>query len=58
VSDFRCGEQPFNKKPMCAAEATATIRRSEWGLTEGIKFSNPADAIKLVVPVEAYRDAS
>lgn len=58
VNNFKCGEQPFNKKPMCAAEATATIRRSEWGMTEGIKFSNPADEIQLVIPVEAYREAS
>lgn len=58
VANFKCGEQPFNKKPMCAAEATATIRRSEYGMTEGIKFSNPADEIKLVIPVEGYRDVS
>ena len=54
VTDFRCGEQAFNKKPMCGAEATATIKRSEWGMTDGLKIGNPADEIKLTIPVEGY----
>jgi polyisoprenoid-binding protein YceI len=54
VVNFICGEQTFNKKPMCGAEATATIRRSEWGMTEGLKIGNPSDEIKLTIPVEAY----
>lgn len=58
VANFKCGEQPFNKKPMCAAEATTTIKRSEWGMTEGIKFLNPGDDIQLVIPVEGYREMS
>ena len=49
-----CGEQTFNKKPMCGAEATATIRRSEFGMTEGLKIGNPGDEIRLDIPVEAY----
>jgi polyisoprenoid-binding protein YceI len=58
VSSFTCGEQTFNKKPMCGAEATTTIKRSEWGMTDGLKIGNPADEIKLTIPVEAYRDPS
>ena len=58
VSGFRCGQQTFNKKPMCGAEATATIKRSEWGMTDGLKLGNPGDDIKLILPVEAYRDVS
>ena len=58
VANFKCGEQPFNKKPMCAAQATTTIKRSEWGMTEGIKMTNPGDDIQLIIPVEAYRDMS
>ena len=54
VADFRCGEQTFNKKPMCGAEATTTIKRSEWGMTNGLNIGNPADDIKLTLPVEAY----
>jgi polyisoprenoid-binding protein YceI len=56
VANFNCGENPFNKKPMCGADATATIKRSEWGMTDGLKINNPADDIKLVVPVEAYKE--
>jgi len=58
VANFSCGEQAFNKKPMCGAEATATIKRSEWGMTDGLKLGNPGDDILLIIPVEAYRDVS
>jgi len=54
VSDFACGEQAFNKKPMCGAEATATIKRSEFGMTNGLNIGNPADDIRLIIPIEAY----
>jgi len=58
VANFSCGEQAFNKKPMCGAEATTTIKRSEWGMTDGLKLGNPGDDIQLIIPVEAYRDVS
>ena len=58
IVNFVCGEQTFNKKPMCGAEATATIKRSDWGMTEGVKIGNPSDGIRLTIPVEAYRDQS
>jgi polyisoprenoid-binding protein YceI len=54
VASFVCGQQTFNKKPMCGAEATATIKRSEFGMTSGLEIGNPADEIKLTLPVEAY----
>jgi polyisoprenoid-binding protein YceI len=56
VVDFACGENPFNKKPMCGANATATIKRSDWGMTNGLNIGNPADEIRLVLPIEAYRE--
>ena len=55
VANFTCGEHPFNKKPMCGAEATANIKRSEWGMTAGIPFA-PADEIRIIIPIEAYRE--
>ena len=58
VANFVCGEQPFNKKPMCGADATATIKRSDWGITDGLKMSNPSDEIKLVIPIEGYREGA
>jgi polyisoprenoid-binding protein YceI len=56
VANFNCGENPFNKKAMCGADAAATIKRSEWGMTNGLQINNPADDIKLVMPVEAYKE--
>jgi polyisoprenoid-binding protein YceI len=58
VVNFVCGENPFNKKPMCGAEATATIKRSDWGMTNGLNINNPGDEIKLLIPVEAYREVA
>jgi polyisoprenoid-binding protein YceI len=56
VTNFVCGENPFNKKPMCGAEAAATIKRSDWGMTNGLNVNNPSDDIKLLIPIEAYRE--
>ena len=56
VVNFVCGENPFNKKPMCGAEADATIKRSEWGMTNGLNINNPGDEIKLMIPIEGYRE--
>ncbi len=58
VANFVCGEQPFNKKPMCGADATATIKRSDWGITDGLKINNPSDEIKLLIPIEGYREGA
>jgi polyisoprenoid-binding protein YceI len=57
IANFMCGENPFNKKPMCGAEATAAIKRSEWGMKAGIPNSS-SDEVKLVIPIEAYRDGA
>ena len=54
VTGFHCGANTFNKKPMCGAEATAMIKRSEWGMTTGVNIGNPGDEIRLAIPVEAY----
>lgn len=55
VTDFGCGPQPFNKRPMCGGDATATIKRSEWGMTANLPVA-PADDVKLEIPFEAYRE--
>jgi polyisoprenoid-binding protein YceI len=51
VTNFKCGPNPFNKRPMCGAEAAATIRRSEFGM----KYLLPAigDDVTIVIPIEA-----
>lgn len=57
VLSFTCGENPFNKKPMCGALATATIKRSEFGMTTGVAAMAPGDEVTLTIPVEAYRES-
>ena len=56
VTYFNCGESPFNKKAMCGADAATTIKRSDWGMTDGLKINNPSDEIRLIVPIEAYKE--
>jgi polyisoprenoid-binding protein YceI len=55
VANFVCGEHPTNKKPMCGAEATTTIMRSEWGMKYGMPKA-VSDEIKLTIPIEAYKE--
>ena len=55
VANFVCGEHPSNKRPMCGAEATTTIMRSDWGMKYALPKS-VSDEIKLTIPIEAYRD--
>lgn len=55
MTKFTCGENPFNKKPVCGGEATATIKRSDWGMKAGIPISS-SDDVKLILPIEAYKE--
>lgn len=54
VTDFKCGAHPINKKAMCGANASATIKRSDFGLSAYI----PAipDDVKLEIQIEATKD--
>jgi polyisoprenoid-binding protein YceI len=54
IAAASCRDHPANKKPMCGADATATIKRSDFG----IKYALPAvgDEVKLSIPVEAFKD--
>lgn len=54
VSNFKCGANPENKKPLCAGDVSAEIKRSDFGL---IKYLGAvSDSVKVTVPVEAYKD--
>lgn len=55
AENFICGKHPVNKKPMCGAEVTTTIKRSEWGMTYGIPKS-VGDNVKVTIPIEAYQE--
>jgi polyisoprenoid-binding protein YceI len=52
ISDFHCGTHLVYRRAMCSAEVTATIRRSDFGMTSGLP-NVAGDEVRLVIPVEA-----
>lgn len=54
VTRFHCRMHPMLKKDFCGADATATIKRSDWGM----KYAVPAvsDDVKLDIAIEALKD--
>jgi len=52
IADFRCGTHLVYRRAMCSAEVTATIRRSDYGMTSGLP-NVAGDEVGLVIPVEA-----
>ncbi|MFO1415204.1 MAG: YceI family protein [Burkholderiales bacterium] len=55
ITEFRCGTHPYTRRAMCGARATATLRRSEFGMTAGIPAA-AGDEVRIVIPVEAMRE--
>ena len=53
VRSFHCGDHPMAKVPACGANATASIKRSDYGMT----YALPAvpDEITLEIEVEALQ---
>lgn len=51
---FNCIAHPLNKKTVCGGTATATIKRSEFGMTKGLP--GIGDEVTLSIPVEAFKD--
>lgn len=54
IESFKCGTHPINKKPLCAADVSTTIKRSAFGMTKYVPAVS--DDIKLMIPVEAFKD--
>jgi polyisoprenoid-binding protein YceI len=54
VNNFKCGPNPFNKKPMCGGEATGTLKRSEFGMKAALMAAS--DEVKISIPFEAARE--
>jgi len=54
VTAMKCGVHPFSKKELCGFDATATIKRSDFG----VKYGLPAigDEMQLMFEVEAYKN--
>lgn len=52
VSSFLCGDHPLKKVPMCGADATTTLKRSDFGMS---KYSpNIGEDVLLRIEIEAH----
>jgi polyisoprenoid-binding protein YceI len=54
INAFNCGVHPINKKNVCGADASATLKRSEYGMTKYVP--GVSDEVKLQIQVEAFKD--
>jgi len=54
IHQFLCKQHPMHKREVCGADASATIDRSEFGVSYGQSFGFKQD-VKLLIQVEALR---
>lgn len=54
VTHFSCGMHPMLKKEVCGADATTTIKRSEFGMTKYLPAIS--DDVKLLLNVESIKE--
>jgi polyisoprenoid-binding protein YceI len=54
VNKFHCGAHPVAKKPACGADASTTVKRSDFGIKYGLPVIG--DEVKLLLNVEALKD--
>lgn len=54
VERWVCKDNPMNKKPMCGGNASATLKRTDWGMKYGVPAIG--DDIRLWFSVEGYKD--
>lgn len=54
ITRFHCAHNNFAKKEVCGADALATIRRTEFGMTR--YAPGLGDEVKLLINVEALKD--
>lgn len=54
VTLFRCIQHPANKRDMCGAEASTSIKRSEWGIKRGA--TGIGDDVRIAIQIEAYKE--
>jgi len=54
VTSFNCGPHPMNKKQVCGANATATIKRSEFGMNTYVPAVG--DEVRITIEVEAFKN--
>jgi len=54
VDRWVCRDNPVNKKPMCGGNASATLKRSDFGMK--YQVPNVSDDLKIVLAFEAEKD--
>lgn len=54
VKGFACGTHPINKKALCGADISTTIKRSDFGMTKYLP--GIGDMVVINIPVEAFKD--
>jgi polyisoprenoid-binding protein YceI len=54
VTHAQCGVHPFNKKELCGFDATANIKRSDFGVKYGLP--GIGDDMELMFEVEAFKN--
>jgi polyisoprenoid-binding protein YceI len=54
ITRFNCGMHPVLKKEVCGADATATVKRSEFGMTKYLPALG--DDVKLLLNVESIKE--
>lgn len=54
ITAFKCGANPMSQKAMCGIDATAQMKRSDFGMKYGLP--NVGDDLKLTFEVEAHKD--
>jgi polyisoprenoid-binding protein YceI len=54
VTRFKCAAHPLFKKDMCGADATAKLKRAEFGMDKFVAVDG--DEVTVLVSVEAYKN--
>lgn len=54
VTLFRCIQHPANKRDLCGADASAAIKRSEFGIKRGAV--GIGDDVRISIQIEAYKN--
>ncbi|MDP1682008.1 MAG: YceI family protein [Burkholderiales bacterium] len=54
ITRFKCGLNLLRLRQACGADASATIKRSDYGLSKGLPFVG--DEVKILIQIEAVKD--
>lgn len=54
IANFSCGIHPLNRKSVCGANLTTSIKRSEFGMTKYLP--GVGDEVYISIPVEAIKE--